>query len=124
VHNVSAVTGACLVVERKIYEQVGGLDEECLTIAFNDIDLCLKIRQAGYRNLWTPFAEMYHYESMSRGPEDTHEKVARHHREVATMQQRWGTTLWNDPAYSPILTLEREDFAIASVPRVFPLAVS
>jgi glycosyltransferase involved in cell wall biosynthesis len=124
VHNVSAVTGACLVVERKIFEQLGGLDEKYLTIAFNDIDLCLKIRQAGYRNLWTPFAEMYHYESMSRGPEDTLEKVARHHQEVATMQQRWGTMLWNDPAYSPILTLEREDFAIASVPRVFPLAVS
>ena len=124
VHNVSAVTGACLVVERKIYEQVGGLDETHLAVAFNDIDFCLKIRQAGYRNVWTPFAEMFHYESASRGPEDTPEKMARHHREVATMQLRWGATLWNDPSYSPVLTLEREDFSIASIPRVFPLAVT
>jgi GT2 family glycosyltransferase len=123
VHNVSAVTGACLVVERKIYEQVGGLDEIHLAVSFNDIDFCLKIQQAGYRNVWTPFAEMFHYESASRGPEDTRRKIARHHREVATMQQRWGATLWQDPSYSPALTLESEDFSIASIPRVFPLAV-
>ena len=124
VHNVSAVTGACLVVERKIYEQVGGLDETHLAVAFNDVDLCLKIRRAGYRNLWTPFAEMFHYESASRGTEDTPAKMARHLQEVATMQRRWGLTLLKDPAYSPCLTLTHEDFSIGSKPRVLPLAVT
>ena len=71
VQEVSAVTAACLVVRRDTYEEVGGFDEDNLSVAYNDVDFCLKLREAGYRNLWTPFAELYHYESMSRGSTDT-----------------------------------------------------
>ncbi len=66
VHEVSAVTAACLVIRREVFDAVGGLDEG-LTVAFNDVDFCLKVRAAGYRNLWTPFAELIHHESVSRG---------------------------------------------------------
>ena len=104
VQSVSAVTAACLVVRREVFEQVGGLDEG-LQVAFNDIDFCLRVRQAGYRNLWTPFAELYHHESASRGREDTDEKKARFLGEVQFMQQRWGDALLADPAYNPNLSL-------------------
>ena len=89
---LSAVTGACLLVRREVFEQVGGLDE-ALQVAFNDIDFCLRLRAAGYRNVWTPFAELYHHESASRGSEDTEEKKQRFAREVELMQQRWGEQL-------------------------------
>jgi GT2 family glycosyltransferase len=111
-HNLSAVTGACLVVRREVFEEVGGLDEEKLAIAFNDVDFCLKVREAGYLNLFTPFAELYHHESVSRGLEDNPEKVQRFNAEVRTMIQRWGPLLTKDPFYSPHLTLEHEDFSI------------
>jgi GT2 family glycosyltransferase len=114
--NVSAVTGACLVVRRALFEQVGGLDER-LTVAFNDIDLCLRIREAGYRNLWTPFAELVHHESLSRGADDTPEKRARFESEVMLMQSRWGEALLADPAYNPNLTLAATDFGYAFPPR-------
>lgn len=112
--NFSAVTAACLLVRREVYEQVGGLDEENLKIAFNDVDFCLKVREAGYRNLWTPYAELYHHESISRGNEDTPEKQARFRKEVEFMQSKWGDALKLDPYYSPNLTKEREDFSIGS----------
>jgi GT2 family glycosyltransferase len=112
VQNLSAVTGACLVVRKEIYEEVGGLDEENLKVAFNDVDFCLKVREAGYRNLWTPFAELYHHESKSRGHEDTSEKQARFEKEVLWMKKKWGDTLMNDPYYNPNLTLEHEDFSL------------
>src|SRR5690606_41178931 len=86
---LSAVTGACLVVRREAYERVGGLDES-LQVAFNDIDFCLRLRQAGYRNLWTPFAELHHHESASRGTEDSPGKRARFAGEVEAMLRRWG----------------------------------
>ena len=101
---LSAVTAACLVVRREVFDQVGGLDEE-LQVAFNDIDFCLRVGQAGYRNLWTPFAELYHHESASRGKEDTDEKKARFLGEVQFMQRRWGGGLLMDPAYNPNLSL-------------------
>jgi glycosyltransferase involved in cell wall biosynthesis len=113
VQNLSAVTGACLLVRRQIYKAVGGLDEKNLAIAFNDVDFCLRLREAGYRNLWTPYAELYHHESASRGPEDTPAKQARFAREVGYMKARWGKQLLEDPYYSPNLTLDREDFSIA-----------
>ncbi len=118
--SVSAVTGACLVVKRKHYEQVGGLNETALAVAFNDIDFCLKLRQCGYRNLWTPYAELYHHESASRGAEDTTAKRRRFSNEIAYMQELWGDVLTNDPAYNPNLTLESEDFALAWPPRISP----
>lgn len=113
---LSAVTAACLMVKRSIYEEVGGLDEK-IKVAFNDVDFCLRVRKAGYRNMWTPFAEMYHHESASRGHEDNPEKVARFNAEVDFMNKRWGDQLTTDPYYSPNLTLEHEDFSLAKFSR-------
>ncbi len=118
VQAVSAVTGACLVVRRALYEQVGGLDEAHLPIAFNDIDFCLRLEAAGYRNLWTPSAELYHHESFSRGPEDTPEKQLRFQGEIDTMIRRWGARLSDDPYFSPNLSLAAESVEIAWPPRV------
>ena len=115
----SAVTAACLVITKRIFNEVGGLEENRLQIAFNDIDFCLRVREAGYRNIWTPLAELFHHESASRGQEDTPEKQARFAGEVAYMKERWGAQLLNDPAYSPNLTLDHEDFSYAWPPRVW-----
>jgi len=112
VQNISAVTAACLVVRRAVLEEVGGLDADDLTIAFNDIDLCMKVVAAGYLNVWTPFAELYHHESKSRGIDSTPEKVSRAAREVAVMQARWRTDQFLDPYYSVNLTRTEEDFSI------------
>ncbi|HEY9155366.1 MAG TPA: glycosyltransferase, partial [Opitutaceae bacterium] len=116
--NYSAVTAACLLVRRSIYLKVGGLDEKELAVAFNDIDFCLKVRAAGFRNIWTPFAELYHHESASRGAEDTPEKHERFRREVETMLERWRAEIAHDPAYNPNLTLELNDFSLAAPPRI------
>lgn len=113
---LSAVTGACLVVRRDLFDEVGGLDER-LEVAFNDIDFCLRLREAGYHNLWTPFAELYHHESASRGSEDTEGKRQRFAREVNFMQTRWRGVLESDPAYNPNLSLESRYFELASPPR-------
>lgn len=118
----SAVTGACLVIRKTIYEEVGGLDEKNLIVAFNDVDFCLRVREAGYRNVWTPYAELYHHESATRGSEDNLEKQARFLSEIKYMQKRWGDFLTNDPAYSPNLTLGHDDFGLAWPPRTRPLA--
>ena len=111
VQNLSAVTGACLVVRKGIYLEVGGLEED-LQIAFNDIDFCLKVREAGYRNLWTPYSALYHHESKSRGHENTPEKQARFRREVEFCLDKWDRKLKNDPFYNPNLTLEHENFCL------------
>ncbi|NOQ65526.1 MAG: glycosyltransferase, partial [Methyloprofundus sp.] len=118
VQNLSAVTAACLLVRKEVFTAVGGLDEHNLSIAFNDVDLCLRIQEHGFRNVWTPYAELYHYESASRGYEDTPEKQARFNGEIAYMQQRWGESLQVDPDYSPNLTVDREDFSFARPPRM------
>lgn len=110
--NYSAVTAACLLIRKEIFDAVEGLDEENLKVAFNDVDFCLKVREAGYRNLWTPYAELYHYESISRGIEDSPEKIARFAREVNFMKSKWGKHLELDPFYSPNLSKDREDFSI------------
>jgi GT2 family glycosyltransferase len=117
VQNYSAVTGACLVVRREVFEQVCGLNETDLAVAFNDIDFCLRVRAAGYRNLWTPFAEFYHHESASRGKEDTPERQQRFAREVDYMRRTWGPLLDNDPAYNPNLALSMTGFDLAWPPR-------
>jgi O-antigen biosynthesis protein len=121
IQSFSAVTGACLVVRKALYEAVGGLNEVELQVACNDIDFCLRLRETGYRNIYTPYAELYHHESASRGFDDTPEKQARSANEVAYMHQRWGDALRNDPAYSPNLTLDAEDFSLAWPPRVVPV---
>jgi glycosyltransferase involved in cell wall biosynthesis/SAM-dependent methyltransferase len=118
VSNFSAVTGACLVIRKALFLSLGGLNETDLKVACNDVDLCLKARAAGLRNLWTPYAELYHHESATRGFEDNPVKQARFASEVAYMQQCWGPVLANDPAYSPNLTLASEDFSLAWPPRV------
>ena len=110
VTNYSAVTGACLMVRRAVFDEVGGLDER-LAIAFNDIDFCLKLRAAGYRNIYLPHVQLYHFESKSRGYERTKEQIARFKRETATMIERWHTDDVPDPYYSPNLTLQREDYS-------------
>ena len=112
VQTLSAVTAACLLIRKDIFEQVSGLDEENLHVAFNDVDFCLKVREAGYRNLWTPYAELYHYESISRGAEDSPEKIARFTKEINFMKTKWGKHLERDPFYSQNLTKKREDFSI------------
>jgi O-antigen biosynthesis protein len=113
----SAVTGAALMVKKSIYEEVQGLDE-ALQVTFNDIDFCLRVREAGYRNVWTPYAEMIHHESASRGQDTTPNKKARAEHESSLMKQRWGELLRRDPAYSLNLSLETEDLRIAWPPRI------
>ena len=105
-HRVSAVTFACAMVRRDVFEKVGGLNEVDLKIAFNDVDFCLRVREAGYQVIYTPYAVLYHYESKSRGYEDTPEKQARFGTEVRYMQERHADALRaGDPFYNPNLTL-------------------
>ena len=111
VQNVSAVTAACLMIRKEVFDQVGGLDES-FPVAFNDVDFCLKVRAAGYLNLWTPFATLVHHESVSRGTDVTPAKARRFADEYGAMQRRWGTELLNDPYYSPHLSYDREDFSV------------
>jgi GT2 family glycosyltransferase len=118
VQNISAVTAACLVVRKDLYEEIGGLDEKNLPVAFNDVDFCLRLLERGYQNLWTPHAELYHHESATRGPENTPEKKSRFQREVFYMKARWGSLLGRDPAHNPNLTLDNSWPYLASVPRV------
>ena len=109
--NLSAVTGACMVVRKALYSEVGGLNETHLAVAFNDIDFCLKLRDAGYRNLYTPHALLTHHESMTRGRDDTDEKNRIFQQEYAYMQNTWKDKLRDDPAYNVNLTLEFENFS-------------
>lgn len=110
--DMSAVTAACMMVKKKVFDQVDGFDE-ALQVAFNDIDLCMKIRNAGYLIVYNPYAELYHYESKSRGLEDTREKIERFNNEIATFAHKWPDILKNgDPYYNPNLSMERCDFSL------------
>jgi GT2 family glycosyltransferase len=111
VNNYSAVTAACLMCRREVFEEVGGFEEE-LQIAFNDIDMCLKIAERGYRNIYLPHVVLYHHESKSRGFEDTPEKQARFGKEIDYMRRKWKNVIAHDPCYSPNLTRDREDYSI------------
>lgn len=121
--SMSAVTAACLVVRKSIYLEVGGLDAQNLKVAFNDVDFCLRVLEAGYRNVWTPHAELFHHESATRGNDLSPEKKERFASEVRYMLKRWDGWLEDDPAYSPNLTLDYEDFSYAWPPRI-PALVS
>jgi len=112
--NLSACTAACLLIRKSVYEEIGGLDEN-YAVAFNDIDFCMAIREAGYLIVFTPYAEFYHYESKSRGDEDTPEKRARFNSEVFRFQDKWGEELKKgDPYYNPNLTLDAENFSLSN----------
>lgn len=115
VQSISVVTGACLLVRRSVLEQVQYLDEN-LAVAFNDVDLCLRIQQAGYRNVWTPYAELYHHESASRGCDNTPEKLERFLREIDFMKNRYGDSLEKDEFYNLNLSLDKP-FSLAFPPR-------
>jgi len=117
VQEFSAVTAACLVIRKSTFLAVEGLDEENLRVAFNDVDFCLRVGEAGYVNVWTPYSELYHHESATRGHEDTPEKQARFSKEVNHMKARW-PNIQSDYCYSPNLTLNHEDFSLAWPPRV------
>lgn len=112
VQNLSAVTAACLMVRRSVFDEVEGLNEE-FKVAFNDIDFCLKVRKAGYLVVYNPYAQFYHYESKSRGQEDSADKVARFQQEIGLFGERWGELLEHgDPYYNPNLTLDKADFSL------------
>ena len=119
VQNFTAVTAACMIIRRDVYEEIGGMDGKSFAVAFNDVDFCLKIRQAGYLIIFTPFAELYHHESASRGYEVTLPKIIRFEKEKTALVARWGDKLRIDPYYNPNLTLDREDMSLAEPPR-FP----
>lgn len=115
VQNMSALTGACFMVKKNIYEEVGGLDAENLKIAFNDVDFCLRIREKGYLNVFTPYCEAYHHESLSRGYETTAEQVDRFNKESEYMLHRHASLLESgDPYYNLQLTIQHEDFSLAT----------
>ncbi|RZL04450.1 MAG: glycosyltransferase [Rubrivivax sp.] len=116
-HELSAVTGACLMTSKDVFERVGGLDEK-LQVAFNDVDFCLRVRQLGKKVIYAPQVELIHHESASRGKDDTVEKKTRFATEIKYMQKKWPTWLNNDPAYNPNLTLKSDGFSLADPPRV------
>ena len=107
-------------VTRALWDRLGGLDEENLAVAYNDIDLCLKARTVGLRVVLTPHAVLHHHESVSRGYDDDPTRLARLQREVATMEERWVDLLRADPAHSPNLALDGDGFSPAGKPRVAP----
>ena len=110
--DLSGVTAACMMLPRHVYEEMHGLDET-FEVAFNDVDLCMRIRQAGYLIVFTPYAELYHYESKSRGSDEAPEKRARFVGEVTRFQEKWKKELEaGDPYYNPNLSLDKEDFSL------------
>lgn len=112
IQNLSAVTGACMMLRKEVFEEVKGFDEG-FQLAYNDVDLCIRIREKGYLIVWTPYAELYHHESKSRGYENTLEKQERFEREVEYFHKKWQHILdKGDLYYNPNLTLDREDFSI------------
>ena len=112
VQNYSAVTGACLMMRRNVFEEIRGFDED-FPLAFNDTDLCMRVRRNGYRIVWTPWAELYHHESATRGHEDTPEKKARFHAEMSRFLMKWGDRLQGgDPFYSPNLSTQDGNFSV------------
>jgi GT2 family glycosyltransferase len=112
VQEISAVTAACLIVKKTVFKDVNGLDEANLTVAFNDVDFCLKVGRLGFRNLWTPYAELYHHESVSRGAENSPVKIKRFNTECDFMMKKWSLSLLNDPFYNSNLSNKFEDFRL------------
>jgi len=120
VHEVAAVTGACLAIEKSTWVDLGGLDEENLAVAYNDIDLCFKVRKEGLRIIFTPFARLLHHESVSRGVDSDPSRNQRLNSEIKVMNDRWGDMLESDPAYSPNLNSAGAGFNLSEEPRILP----
>jgi len=119
-HEVAAVTGACLGITKQLWDRLGGLDNEKFAVAYNDIDLCLRVREIGLRVIMTPHAVLHHHESASRGYDDDPIRRARLQGEVDRMRERWGDRLNEDPAYNPNLSLTESGFTTADPPRAAP----
>lgn len=111
-HTFSAVTAACLLVKRSLYDEVGGLNESDLIVAFNDVDFCLKVRELGKRNVYCAEALLFHHESVSRGSDAHGEKAIRFAKELKYLRDNWGEVIANDPAYNINLTRKRENFGL------------
>ena len=110
--DVSAVTGACLLVKKSLFDRVGGLSKE-FAVSLNDVDFCLKLREIGLLNVFTPFAELYHFESISRGLDDQGEKAARYEKESEAFRIKWEKVLLKgDPYYNPNFSLDRSDYSL------------
>jgi GT2 family glycosyltransferase len=116
-HEMSAVTGACLVTWKHLYEKLGGLNEG-LAVGFNDVDYCLRIQEAGYRVIFTPHAELFHHESATRGRDDHILNWRRNSREVKYIRSRWSDRIRHDPYYNINLSYRRPDFSLSEAPRI------
>ena len=103
---------------KTLYERLGGLDEAAFPVAFNDVDYCLRLQEAGYRIIFTPHAQLYHHESASRGRDLSADQQARAAREIATVRRKWRSRLQYDPYYNPNLSYRRPDFSLTDAPRV------
>lgn len=112
IRDYSAVKGACLMTKRDLFLRMGGFDEKNFGVAWNDIDFCLRLRKKGYLVVYTPYAQLYHYESLSRGSDEDGEKMKRFHRECETMYKKWSPAFARDPYYNPNLSLEDESWRI------------
>lgn len=121
--DLSCVTAACMVLRKEVFEAIGGFNEE-LAVAFNDVDLCIRIRNAGWRLLWTPEVELYHHESASIGKHNSPERESLFQEEVALMRKLWGKSLDNDPFYNPNLSLDSHNYDLAFPPRISKLPIS
>ena len=117
-HEVSAVTGACLMTFAKLYTRLGGFDARNVPIAFSDVDFCLRVQNLGYRVVFTPHARLYHYESATRGKDLTAAQRARTDAAANNMRRRWGRRVRHDPFYNPNLSYQQPDFSLSDAPRV------
>lgn len=118
IQQFSAVTAACLLVRKSVYEEAGGLDEKNLAVAFNDVDFCIRLNKLGYKNVWTPYARLYHHESATRGQDVSPEKRERFMREINYMTSTWAEEFIDDPAYNPNLNLDFPDFSLSAKKRL------
>jgi GT2 family glycosyltransferase len=109
-----------MLIRKSVFHEAGGFDEVNLAVAFNDVDLCLRIRECGYRIVWTPYAELYHYESISRGSDLSSGHIKRFRREANYFAERWPGVIAHDPYYNPNLALNTKDFWLAFPPRTTP----
>ena len=112
-HTMSAVTGACMVMRSEIFKNLKGFDEKNLAVAYNDVDLCLRTVEMGFRNIWTPYAQLYHLESASRPPDRRPAQIERYRREVEFMRRRWSHIMISDPFYNPNFSRDSANCRVA-----------